>query len=108
MLKKNSTRPCNLCGLAPEITAREGLGVYCLYFGMRIPQDEAEDPRSAFRQSCVANGNHFVWPVKGVNPAELHEWKIAHEDWYLNRKAVKAGMIVGLISLVASAIGIWI
>ena len=96
------SRPCGACGLAPKIRLGRNPGQFCLYYGTRIPRDEARE-LSALRQHCISDGNHFVWPVAGYTLEELLAWKMALK---LKRTAIKVAMIVTLLSLALAPFGL--
>lgn len=101
----NSTRPCGLCGLCEDIDHRNGadIGKLCLYFGVRIADDELMDPRSGPRQTCIKQGNYFVWPVKDVKPFELLKWD--HER-HTQSLAIKKSRIAYVGAVVAIAVSV--
>jgi len=103
---RTDRRPCKICGLAPKIKVREGLGQYCLYYGIRIADDEASDTNNWVRKICLQDGNNFTWPVIGLKADELLEWRREHLDRHLRRKALIWGVAIGVASLVISMLGV--
>ena len=99
------TRPCSACGLAPRIRLNNHLGRYCLYFGTRIPEDEARD-LGGLRKFCIEDGNHFVWPVHGYSAKELLAWRMTMADWRLKRTFLKVAIVVALASLALAPFGL--
>ena len=98
------SRPCAACGLAPKIRLNNNLGQYCLYYGTRIPKDEARE-MSSLRKHCKEDGNHFVWPVQGYSAKDLLAWKMTMADWRLKRMFLKVAIIVALASLALAPFG---
>lgn len=106
--QRPDTRACSVCGLAPLIRINQGdLGRFCLYYGVRIPPNELDASNRGIRVYCVRDGNHFVWPLVGIKPKELLEWRVQHIDRHLQRKALIWGIVIAVISLFMTAIGVW-
>lgn len=99
------SRPCKLCGLAPRIRINNNLGRYCLYYGTRIPEDEAREI-TGLRKICIEDGNHFVWPVQGYTAKDLLAWKMTMTDWRLKRTFLKVAIFVALLSLALTPFGV--
>jgi hypothetical protein len=72
------------------------MGRYCLFFQVRIPEDEESDGNSELRKACVKSGNHFTWPLDGLTAKDLLDYRFKHADWRLKRWALKVGMAVGV------------
>jgi hypothetical protein len=103
------SRPCAICGLAPKIRLGDGqYGHYCLFYGARITPEESQDSNTGLRAHCIKDGNQFTWPIRGYSPKDLLVWRINHSDWYLKRTAMKVAAVVAILSLVLSAVGLWI
>jgi hypothetical protein len=99
-------RPCAMCGLAPRIKVHEGMGQFCLYYGIRISDDEANDVDNDIRKICRQDGNHFTWPVVGLKADELLKWHIDHLDHHLQRTTLIWGVVIGVVSLVISLLSV--
>ena len=101
------TRPCAVCGLAPKIKLKNAdMGQFCLYYGVRIPVDEANQIQRGLRALCLQDGNHFTWPVLGYSAEKLLQWRMTHVDWHLKRSALKVGAFAGVISLIISGVAL--
>ncbi|RME42251.1 MAG: hypothetical protein D6791_18230, partial [Chloroflexi bacterium] len=90
----------------PEIRLSREHGRFCLFYGVRIAPEEADDARSPIRRRCLQDGNHFVWPLRGMTSQQLLEWKQRHADWHLDRMGVKVAMLSGLVSAQVTALGL--
>lgn len=101
-------RPCRICGLAPNIRLSEEHGQYCLYYGVRITPEEAGNPQSILRRRCIEDGNLFVWPLRGLTPIQLLDWRRQQADWRLKRLSLKSAMIIGGISVLLTLAGLLI
>jgi len=104
-MRSNDTRPCRICGLAPQIRISAEHGQFCLYYGVRLANDETRDRDNALRQRCIKDGNHFTWPVKGMTAGQLLEWRRQHMDWHLRRVSLKWAMFVGAVSIGLTVLG---
>lgn len=39
---------------------------------------------------------------------DMLQWRVQHSDWHLTRTSLRIGAIVGVLSLVMTAIGVWL
>ena len=99
------TRPCAACGLAPRIRLHNHLGRYCLYFGTRIPEDEARELND-LRKFCIEDGNHCVRPVHRYSAKDLLAWRMTMADWHRKRWILKVAVIVASASLAPAPFGL--
>ena len=101
--------PCAICGLAPQIRIRpEAKDRFCMFYGIRITADEANDPCSTLRQHCLQDGNHFTWPVQGFGPNDLLAWHRVHLDWHFKRKAIRITIYTGVASVLLGTLGLFV
>ena len=106
MSRQPDSRPCRICGLAPEIRLSSEHGRFCLFYGVRIAPEEAGEADSPIRRRCLQDGNHFVWPLCGLTAQQLLEWKRQHADWHLDRLGLKVAIISGTVSGLVTVIGL--
>lgn len=101
--------PCSMCGFAvPVLSSKGEYGCQCIYFDIYIPKDDLVKSHGEMRRLCIRSGNNFRFRMKGMSPMDMLQWRVQHSDWYLTRTSVRIGAIVGVLSLVMTAIGIWI
>jgi len=106
--ERSDSRPCAVCGLAPKIRLNtDSMGRYCLYYGVRIPPEDLNKVDEGLREYCRLDGNHFTWPVRNVDPKELLDWRIQHNDRHFNRKVLVWGVAIGVLTIVITALGVW-
>jgi hypothetical protein len=100
--------PCRLCAFAvPIYASREhNHGRQCIWYGVRLPADELEQPSSDVRQHCVRDGNNFQWPLKGFTSEKVLELRMKLTDWNLQRSSTVVQRLSSIISLVLSGIAI--
>ncbi|MHB8698662.1 MAG: hypothetical protein ACYC9J_11655 [Sulfuricaulis sp.] len=107
--KRYHPLPCSMCGFAVPVVAKKGqYGSQCLYFDVYIPRDDLFDSQGAMRRACIRSGNQFRFRMKDMSPMDMLQWRMKHTDWYLKRTSVRIGAIVGVVSLVMTALGIWL
>lgn len=99
---------CKHCGLCSPSENEKGF--YCLYYTCELPNTDAEDIDTPLRRQCRMDGNHFIWPVKGITPLELVRLKIDAEKPLFSRHTAIAslwlstmGFLVSVVSLLSSA-----
>lgn len=105
-MAKSNPLPCRICGLAPQIRISDEHGQFCLFYGVRVTQDEANDPLSPLRRRCIQDGNQFTWPVKDVSPLQLLEWRRMHSEWRLTTMSKRFGIWIGAATLVLMALSL--
>lgn len=113
---KSTSPPCAICGMAAKISLSNHQDErYCLWYKVRLPADEVNDPQTPLRQYCVRDGNHFAWPLRGITPLELAEYARIHLDWATHRRSARVtllsnriGMVIGVASLALTALGVWL
>lgn len=100
--------PCRMCGFAAPVAGKGNWGAQCLYYDLYIKNEDLSDPQSSARTACLKDGNNFCFRIKGMTPYQLLQWRVQHTDWYLTRTALRLGAIVGVLSLLMTAAGMWI
>lgn len=108
---RTDNRPCAICGLAPKIRLSSdgnNYGRYCLYYGLRVPPEELNNVHEGLRLVCREDGNHFTWPVIGVTPKDLLDWRMDHMDRHFHRKVLVWGVLIGVATILVTALGIWV
>lgn len=93
------SRPCAICGLAPQTRLSRGHGRWCLYYSMRVAADEEGDPNAPLRAHCRRDGNHFIFPLVGFTASDLLEYTIRHAEM---RNKMRSKMYAAYGSVVAA------
>ncbi len=94
-------RPCRICGLCQSVSIKTVGGRVCLYYAVRLRDDEATDVTPAsLRATCKADGNNFIWPIKGMSHKDLYDWKLQLDEMAFHRKAIKVGVWAGVMGIV--------
>lgn len=106
-LYRSGAPPCRLCAFAiPIVATRQDHGRLCIWYGVRIPADELAEPISALRTKCLRDGNNFHWPLMGMTPERLLEWRMRLADWQLQRSTTATKKYAAIVTLVLSGIAV--
>jgi hypothetical protein len=106
--RKTKVPPCRLCAFAVPIigVGASNVGRQCIWYGIRLPASELEEPTSEVRQHCLRDGNNFSWSILGFTTEKLLEMRMKMTDWHLQRSATAVQRHAAIISLVLSGIAI--
>ncbi len=106
--RRHKVPPCRLCAFAvPIYASREhNHGRQCIWYGVRLPADELEQPSSDVRRHCLRDGNNFQWPLKGFTSEKVLALRMKLTDWNLQRSSTAVQRLASIISLVLSGVAI--